>query len=270
MRDLFGPDRLPQMSQEIGAADRGGAERGQVAGFLLAIDQLDAVVSQEAHQIGQCDLGGVRAPREHGFAVEHMADAYPIKAADQFAVQPDFRGVREAGLVQPAIAIDDIVRYPGAGAGAARLGAGAHDGFEGRVEADFPAAVALRSAPALFEAAQRLAQAVGNAEIGGLEHHARIGAPPENRLAVRIPGENALAIGVQQAQRRQIRAGRQQAGRAVFLGHGFGRIGKRRFAVEPGNHQGVPWSGCAALGWLGHAFADVFGMETESLFPVQI
>ncbi len=37
-----------------------------------------------------------------------------------------------------------------------------------------------------------------------------IGAPPQDRLAVAVPGKDAAPVGAQQALRRQVAAGRQQ------------------------------------------------------------
>jgi hypothetical protein len=217
------------------------------AGLLLAVEHAHALAAQEGDQVGQRHLGGVRDAREHRFAVEHAADADAIGAADQFAVQPDFRRVRIAHAGAAAIAGDDVFRDPGAGAVLARRGAGAHHGFEGAVEAHHPGAVLEARA---LDLAQGLLEAVADLEAVGVQHHARIGAPPQDGLAFGEPGEDAVAVGLQQALRRQVGAGGKQAGRS---GQRLGHIGEGRIDIQPGNHaqfrlrsfsQAVPAAPC--------------------------
>jgi hypothetical protein len=61
----------------------------------------------------------------------------------------------------------------------------------------------------------RIAQGFGQRTVDarGLlkQHHARVGAPPQDWIARRIPGKDALSIGGEQALRGKVAAGRQQA-----------------------------------------------------------
>ena len=89
--------------------------------------------------VGQGDLGGVGAAGEHGFAVEHAPQADPVQAAGQFAVDPGFDAVYDAGLM-PAVGFLHRGGDPGAGLPVARRRALAHDLGEGRVHAPARAA----------------------------------------------------------------------------------------------------------------------------------
>ena len=63
-------------------------------------------------------------------------------------------------------------------------------------------------------------------QLGAVEHHARVGRPPEQRLALRVPREDAVAVGVEQALERQVAARAEQA--VGFLKAPAPPAGKRR------------------------------------------
>jgi hypothetical protein len=133
--------------------------------------------------------------------------------------------------VQAGVAGDDVFRDPGAGPVLARGGAGAHHGFEGAVEAHLPAPAleALRSTlrRVFFRLSLTLKRSVYSTMRGSVLHH-RMGWPSENQ------GKMPLLVGLQQALRRQVGAGREQAGRVD--GQRLGYVGKRRIRLEPGDH----------------------------------
>src|SRR5206468_2775792 len=64
-------------------------------------------------------------------------------------------------------------------------------------------------------------------------HHARIGAPPQNRLAAAEPGKYPPAIGIDKACGRQFTTRSQQA---VRLGQRLGQRGKGIAFTQPTNH----------------------------------
>src|SRR5437899_6860983 len=113
------------------------------------------------HQVGERDLGCIADPREHRFAIKHVADADAVGAAHQFAVKPDFGGVCIALTMQAAVALYDLLRNPGAVAVAAGGGTSAHHLLERAVETDLPTAVGYC---ALMKFPQGFFQAVGNLE----------------------------------------------------------------------------------------------------------
>ncbi len=107
-------------------------------------------------------------------------------------------------------------------------GAGADHGLEVIVEADLEPAAA-QSGPDF------LAQRGLQLEVRHPQHHARVGAPPEYRLADRVPGEDAVAIGLDQGGDIERAAGGEQAGRrAVPAPQAWSTGGKG----SPGSSQG--------------------------------
>ena len=172
-------------------------------GVHLAVDR--AVIAIPAlplrGEMGERDFGRVAAAAEHRFAEEHRADMYAIQAARQFAIHPYFHRVGMALPMQRAIRRDHLFQNPGAAAFAiARRGAGAHHLRENGVGADF-----------VGVPAQGLAQRLGKAKLGGEQNHARVGAPPQNRITGAEPGKDAAPVGRQQPFRRQVAAGGEQA-----------------------------------------------------------
>ena len=73
------------------------------------------------------------------------------------------------------------------------------------------------------------------------EHHPRIGGPPQDRVAVAVPGEDALVVGQEQAFLGEVAAHGEQA---VFPGEARGR--KEQFCREAKNrHERKPVKGFA-------------------------
>src|SRR5690606_1661823 len=68
------------------------------------------------------------------------------------------------------------------------------------------------------------------------KHGARIGAPPQDRLAARVPGEDAASIGLEQTRRRQIPAcGKEAIGLAQRAFDGWKCL--RRIALGQPNDR---------------------------------
>ena len=120
-------------------------------------------------------------------------------------IDPGFHAVRQAAPVQFAIGCADVVGDPGAILVSAWTGTGQHHVIKTAVDADF-------AAGRLQKALQGLAQGLVQAKVFRAQHHARIGAPPEYRLVIAVPGEDALGIGHLQGVGVQHTAGGQQAG----------------------------------------------------------
>ena len=170
--------------------------------------------------------------REHRLAEHHPAEVDAVQAADQFAVHPGLDAVDIARAGPGGVGGLHLGHDPGAVLALARgVRALGHHPCDVVVEADFAAGRAQ-------EAAQRLAQRVRQLEVGRAQQHARVGRPPEHRLAGAVPGKDAVRIGVAQPRDGQATAGREQAGRlgAVVQRAGGGR--QRRVSEQPGDRHG--------------------------------
>ena len=88
--------------------------------------------------------------------------------------------------------------YPGPVAVAPRFRAGLDDACEGMIES---------GRNSLF--AQCPFQAARDPETVRKEHGARVGGPPENRLALAVPGKDAAPVGVEQPGDRKVSANGQ-------------------------------------------------------------
>src|SRR5690606_9899284 len=115
------------------------------------------------------------------------------------------------GLAHPPGDPGPVLPAPGYG------GAQADDLGERGVGADHPAG-----------APQRAAEAGGRAEGLRAEHRPRVGGPPQDRLSLREPGEDAVAVGVEQPWRGQVAAEGEQP---VRMGQGPFRSGEGRVRV---------------------------------------
>src|SRR5438270_9433039 len=80
--------RLLQQSRESRAGDLARAERGEVAGGLLAVDQAEALFPQPPHELDQGHLGGVGRAREHRLPEEDPPQRDTVKPAHELALAP--------------------------------------------------------------------------------------------------------------------------------------------------------------------------------------
>ena len=224
VRDVRGPQGKGDIGQKLCSRHRPRAQGGQVAGVLLAVDGGHTPRPAGRHQGRQRQLGGIGAVRKHRFAEHHAAQADEVQAADQLAVHPGLDAVRAPEPVPGAVGLHHAGHDPGAVLAVARCaGAGLHHAAEVAVEDD----LAARRAQ---EGLQRLAQRALQLEGGHRQHHARVRAPPQHRLAGPEPGEQALAVGLFQPRRVQPAAGGHQAGQ--LLRHAAGRR-QRALVVDP-------------------------------------
>ncbi|MNZ81536.1 hypothetical protein D3C78_1002070 [compost metagenome] len=128
-------------------------------------------------------------------------------------------------LVQFQVGRLHAVGDPGAVGVVAGGGAGVDDSGKVLVEADL-----------VVTLADELAQRARHVQFVGKQHGTRVGRPPEDRLAVLVPGEAAVAIGLHQAFGAQVAAGGEQA---VGVAQGFVQRRKGEgVAAQPGQHRG--------------------------------
>ena len=190
----------------------------------------------EADQRGQRDLRGVGAAREHRLAENSAADRHAVQAAGQLAVDPGLDAVRVAGAVQgarrraPSRARSRCRSGPSRGACAQALDHARRSAWSMRISQPGRGAGSARSVLRSERCSLKRAD---------LQHHARVRAPPQHRLAFAEPGEDAVRVGLQQARRRRARR-RRPAGRAR------GRIRptpmQRRAAGHRVRARAVAWS----------------------------
>ena len=179
--------------------------------------------AQHRNQPRQRHLRRVGLVGKHRLAEEHPAKRQTIQAADEFAPAPGLDRVSVAKRVKVAVGHRHLPCDPRA---VLRIAHDARASIDHRSECRVHAHFKVAS-PDAFR--QRARQPI----LVGVQHHPRIGTPPQQRLALAVPGVDTAPIGVDDALRRQIAAGRQQSVR--LLQRSFDRR-ERRLGVEPGNH----------------------------------
>src|SRR6185437_5364213 len=95
------------------ARDFNGAERLQMLGDILGVEQLEAARDQPRHQMYQRDLGGIADAVKHAFAEKCPAEIDAVEPAGEIAVLPDLDAVAMAERMQPAIEVADALVDPG-------------------------------------------------------------------------------------------------------------------------------------------------------------
>ncbi|MCY1415782.1 hypothetical protein D9M71_312760 [compost metagenome] len=126
-------------------------------------------------------------------------------------------------LVQFQIGGLHLVGDPGAVGVGSRCGAGLDDSGKVLVEGD---SIALL--------AQQFSQAAGDMQFFREEYRARVGGPPQDWLAILVPGETTMAVSLHQSFRAQVAAGGKQA-----IGFTQGLFQWREvevFAIKPSQH----------------------------------
>ena len=223
---------LFDLQKEFGAGDFSPAEKGQMPGVLLAIDQADAVVAAQCDQGRERDLGGIGGMGKHGFAKHRPAECHAVQPADQFAMDPGLDAVGMACCMEPGIGLDHLRHDPGSRLALTLFGGARGDDLSERVvHADF--AVRLGA-----EGLQRLAQRAVQPKLGDRQRHARVWRPPQDGLPGAIPGEGALRVCGAQVRYVQCASGSQQAGCGIFRPPGQSGSGEWVFDFQPGQLRG--------------------------------
>jgi hypothetical protein len=143
-------------------------------------------------------------------------------------------------LMQLGIGIDDALHNPGTVLSVARgLGAMLHHRGKSAVDANFTARIVAKFL-------QSFAQAAVQAKLVGMQGHARVGRPPEHRLSLAEPRENALTVsGAKTCCIKRI-AGGQQPGMGSRSPRSD-RWGEFLFGLQPGQgvrHWQWEWMDC--------------------------
>ncbi|MEY3939418.1 MAG: hypothetical protein RL659_2259 [Pseudomonadota bacterium] len=157
--------------------------------ILLAVDGLNAVLLADMNQSCKCHFGAVTERAEHGFAEHSFANTNKVQACHQVAIEPCFGAMRVACAVQGFVGIDH----------------GRHDpcsflALSGALRASFYHVVKCAVKTQLELRMRRItsqgfSQRSVKFEAFDLQHHARIGAPPQYRLVGVEPRKHAFGIG---------------------------------------------------------------------------
>jgi len=128
--------------------------------------------------------------------------------------------MRVSEPVQAPVGLDHRAADPGAGRAFTGRGAAGKDLVERRIEARFIGTIA-----------QDFPEGAGDLELRRNQDHARVRAPPQDRIAFREPGKDAVAIGLKQTLAGQIGACGKQPVRILER-----RLDRRegRVALQPG------------------------------------
>src|SRR5690606_17468019 len=89
------------------------AERGEVRGKELGVEQLEAARIEPLDQMRHGHLRGVGAPMEHGFTEKGGADGQAVQPPGQFLAVPDLDRMGDAAPEQFAIDGADGAVDPG-------------------------------------------------------------------------------------------------------------------------------------------------------------
>lgn len=146
-----------------------------MAGDELAVEQGEPADPKPCDEMGERDLRCVGHAGEHRFAKEGAAERYPVKPADQLAVDPAFDAVRVTGTVQGDIAAFDAVADPCRFPTSARGRAGAHDSAKVAVAAHIEAILP-----------HGLGQRTGQAEAVERQYRPALRFDPENVVVIAV------------------------------------------------------------------------------------
>src|SRR5579875_147095 len=180
-------DVLAKQGLERRARDEPRAEACEMARWQLTVDHGDRLDAAELDETGEGHVRGVPLPAEHRLAEEHASEPHSVESSREPAVEPRLHAVRVALAVQLDVGGPHLWGDPRARARLAGRRAAFDDRGEVMIDPGLEAAIA-----------QRLREAAGAAEIFRKQHRARIWRPPEHRLARRVPGEDAAAVGCEQ------------------------------------------------------------------------
>src|SRR3546814_2564081 len=103
LRDPQRRDRAQRRGQSreiVVARDFDRAQRCEVIGLKLAIEQREAAVFEARDQPGERDLRGVGLPAHHALAEKGEAEREAVEAADEPIARPAFDRMCEAPVMQ--------------------------------------------------------------------------------------------------------------------------------------------------------------------------
>jgi hypothetical protein len=175
----------------------------------------EAAHAQIFEQVGQGDLGGIAGAMEHRFAREEPSHGDAVNPAHELVVEPGLDAVGVAEPMQARVGVEHVGGDPGVLA----LAAAAHYIVECLVDGE-----------AELAGPDGAGQAARDVEAIEFEDGARLGRPPQDRIAFVVPREDAAAIGAQQRLGPQIAA---DGNEALFV---------RPVGLKDERHESSPFS----------------------------
>ena len=174
-------ERRAQQRDVIVAVDLDRAQRGEVRGLELAVEQGEPADAQPRDQPGERDLRRVGRAADHAFAEERAAERQAVEPADQLVAVPAFDRMREARARGASMkTLLDRAVDPGVGPVVGAFGAQRDDVVEGAVGGDAEAV-----------GGDRLAERARQVEAVERQDRAACAARPNRRSAA----SRASAIG---------------------------------------------------------------------------
>jgi len=85
-----------------------------MARVLLAVNQRNLLVTAQAYQSSQGDLGGISRQRKHGFTENSATHANAVQTSNELTAHPGFNTVGMACCMKGAISLDHRWHDPGA------------------------------------------------------------------------------------------------------------------------------------------------------------
>ena len=191
-------------------------------GRYLAVNNVDEFFYQVPAKADQRDFRGVAFVAEHAFAKKYCSQRYTVKAAGEAISLPAFDRVRDTDFVKMNICALHFVRYPGLDERVIvpYSGTCVDDPFECQVAGD------PISAPS-----QGFSQASRHMDLARVQHGPRVGAPPEQRLALVVPWEYPVRIRGNQCLSREVTTDSQQP-----VGIGEFRVGEAESGIAAITH----------------------------------
>jgi len=173
-----------QGARKLAAGDRFRPQAGQMFRFLLAVNQPNPNGTQDGYQRHKCHLRRIGLKGKHGFAEEHAAKEQTVQAANQFPVRPRLDRVRVTKTKKVDVSPDHLRSNPSA---ELAVSWGASTGLNDTGECR----ICPNVEPPLFDP---FSQRARDPKVFDLEHHAGVGAPPQNGLTRAVPRKNAAPI----------------------------------------------------------------------------
>ena len=131
---VVGRNGILEEDEVVGAGHVDRAERHEVVGGPLHVEEPSAGGGQPLDEMREGDLRGIGGGVEHRLAGEEPVDPHPVEPADEAAVEACLDAVRPAHLVEPCVRVEDPVVDPAPWA--AWVATGPHDVGEGGVHGD--------------------------------------------------------------------------------------------------------------------------------------
>src|SRR5207248_8471426 len=181
---------FPDAGTIVVARDFPAAQKREVGGQNLDVEEEESAVAEPVHAGGKRHLGRSAHAMEHRFAGEESAHGDAVEPSGEPRFLPDLDAVRPPQAVQLRIRVEDVGRDPGSFPRAIR--ARPHDVVERLVERDAeirPEGAAHRTRPWRRR--------------GEREDRAGIGRCPGHEALPDGPGKDARPVGLQHQRRRE-------------------------------------------------------------------